>query len=108
PQDAVKDMVEAFNNRRKLVFNKVNQIAGLSCIEPAGAFYSFVNISKIGVSAQEMQDILLNQAHVVTIAGTSFGHLGEGYIRLSYANSEANIERALARIEETLYQLPKT
>ncbi|MEC8795765.1 MAG: pyridoxal phosphate-dependent aminotransferase, partial [Pseudomonadota bacterium] len=70
--------------------------------DAAGAFYAFPNISGTGMSAREAQDLFLTKGHVATVAGTSFGAMGEGFVRFSYANSLANIERALERIGDLL------
>ena len=102
PQDAVDTMVEAFDKRRRVIVRALNQIPGFRCIEPGGAFYAFPNIEGTGFSARELQDKLLNEAGVATIAGTSFGAHGEGYIRFSYANSTENIEAAIERIRAVL------
>jgi len=98
PQDSVHEMVRAFDERRKVIVDELNGINGFSCVTPKGAFYAFPNISGTGQSAREVQDKLLTQAHVATVAGTSFGHLGEGYVRFSYANSVENIRAALERV----------
>ncbi len=98
PQGPVRDMVAAFDARRRIVVKKLNAIPGLSCVEPGGAFYAFPNISKTGIAAKTLETGLLEQAGVATVAGTSFGQYGEGYLRLSYANSIENIEAAIARI----------
>ena len=98
PQDAVDAMMRAFGERRRLIGRELNQIPGFTCIEPGGAFYAFANIASTDIGSQEMQDKLLNETGVATIAGTSFGRLGEGYIRFSYANSTDNITAAVARI----------
>ncbi|MGB7334184.1 MAG: pyridoxal phosphate-dependent aminotransferase [Salaquimonas sp.] len=102
PQDEVHKMMAAFDKRRKLVVEKMNAIEGISCATPKGAFYAFPNISKTGWKAKPLASALLEEMGVATIGGPDFGILGEGYIRLSYANSEENIERAMARIEEFL------
>ena len=102
PQDAVDEMVAAFDERRRVIMRELNQIAGFSCVEPAGAFYAFPNISETGISARELQDRLLNEAGVALIAGTSFGVQGEGYVRFSYANSTENILIAIERIKASL------
>jgi aspartate aminotransferase len=102
PQDRVDHMVEAFTNRRQIIQQELNQIPGFRCIEPGGAFYAFPNIEGTGISAAELQNKLLNEAGVATIAGTSFGSYGEGYLRFSYANSEENIRLAAKRIKEVL------
>ena len=75
---------------------------GFSCVDPGGAFYAFPNITGTGMSARELQDKLLTEAGVATVAGTSFGDFGEGYIRFSYANSVENIEKAIDKIKELL------
>ena len=102
PQDAVETMMTAFDERRRTVVSGLNAIPGLSCVEPGGAFYAFPNISGSGMSAKQLEVALLEEAGVATVAGTSFGAHGEGYLRLSYANSLENIEIALGRIAEFL------
>ena len=98
PQDAVKEMVEAFRRRRSLIVDGLNAIDSISCALPKGAFYVFPNITGTGMSSKDFADYLLQEHGVAGIAGTSFGSYGEGYIRLSYANSDANLERALERV----------
>ncbi|MBS28706.1 MAG: aspartate aminotransferase [Alphaproteobacteria bacterium] len=100
PQDSVHEMVRAFDQRRKVIVDELNGIGGFSCRTPVGAFYAFPNISGTGASAREVQDRLLTEAHVATVAGTSFGHLGENYVRFSYANSVENIQAAMGRVRE--------
>jgi len=102
PQDAVDHMVTAFDERRKVIVKEINSIPGFSCPEPGGAFYAFPNITGTGISSMDMQNKLLNDAGVALISGTSFGHLGEGYIRFSYANSTENIIAAVRRIKACL------
>ena len=102
PQDDAEKMVEAFDERRQVVMSLANDIEGMRCVRPAGAFYAFPNISGTGFDAKTLQDRLLSEAHVAAIAGTSFGAQGEGYLRISYANSVENIERAMARIKSWL------
>ena len=102
PQDEAAQMVAAFDGRRKVVVEELNALPGFSCIEPGGAFYAFPNITGTGLSAAELQDGLLNEAGVATVAGTSFGAFGEGYLRISYANSTENIREATRRIGEFL------
>ncbi|MBM09961.1 MAG: aspartate aminotransferase [Magnetovibrio sp.] len=103
PQAPVAEMVAAFTRRRRTIVHELNRLPGISCVEPGGAFYAFANISSIGISARELQDKFLNEAGVATIAGTSFGSHGEGYLRFSYANSTENIERAIERINLCLF-----
>ena len=102
PQDSVGAMVAEFDERRKIVVNELNKLNGFSCIMPRGAFYAFPNISKTGYKAKELASALLEQAGVATIGGPDFGILGEGYLRLSYANSAENIRKAIGRIGEFL------
>jgi len=102
PQDAVAEMMVAFDMRRRLIHRALNGIPGISCIEPAGAFYAFPNISDTGIPAKALEVELLEKAGVATIAGTSFGSHGEGFLRLSYANSQDNIKAALGRIADYL------
>ena len=102
PQDAVDKMIDAFDERRRVIMRELNQIPGFSCVEPSGAFYAFPNILETGFSARELQDRLLNDAGVALIAGTSFGVQGEGYVRFSYANSTKNILTAIERINNSL------
>jgi aspartate/methionine/tyrosine aminotransferase len=101
-QDAVEEMVAAFDQRRQVVMREIASVPGASCVEPAGAFYAFPNIKATGLSAKQLETGLLEEAGVATIAGTSFGRHGEGFIRLSYANSVENIREAMARIGEWL------
>lgn len=105
PQDAVRAMVEAFRRRRDLMVAGLNEIPGISCLNPAGAFYVFPNITGAGLSSKEFADRLLDDFGVAAIAGTSFGDQGEGYLRLSYANSEENLAKALERIGAAARQL---
>ena len=98
PQACVGEMVSAFDARRNVVVDGLNALPGVSCRVPKGAFYAFPNVQQIGLPAKELAARLLEEAGVALIGGPDFGILGEGYIRLSYANSVENIERALARM----------
>lgn len=102
PMDAVHEMVAEFDRRRQFIVAGLNDLPGVRCADAAGAFYAFPNISGTGMSAREAQDLFLTKGHVATVAGTSFGAMGEGFVRFSYANSLANIERALERIGDLL------
>jgi aspartate/methionine/tyrosine aminotransferase len=104
PQDAVHQMVAAFDERRKVIVPLLNQLPGFTCVDPGGAFYAFPNITGTGMSARELQNKMLETAGVATVAGTSFGIHGEGYIRFSYANSTENIRRAIERIGSLLVE----
>jgi aspartate/methionine/tyrosine aminotransferase len=102
PQDAVVAMVAAFDARRRLVVDGLSRLPGVGVATPRGAFYAFPDISATGWAAKPLATALLEEAGVATIAGPDFGGHGEGFIRLSYANSAENIERALARIGDFL------
>ena len=99
PQDEVRTMVDAFRRRRDLIVDGLNAIPGIRCLRPKGAFYVFPNITGTGMTSKQFADHLLNEHGVAALAGTSFGQYGEGYLRLSYANSEENLKKALERIE---------
>ncbi len=102
PQDAVHAMVAEFDARRKIVVDGLNAIPNIRAATPKGAFYAFPNIAATGWKAKPLASALLEKAGVATIGGPDFGVHGEGYLRLSYANSRENIVRALRRIEEFL------
>ena len=102
PQDEVDKMVAEFDRRRKVVVAGLNKLPGVSCVVPKGAFYAFPNIKRTGWKAKDLANTLLNETGVVTIGGPDFGILGEGYMRLSYANSTENILKALGRMGEFL------
>ena len=102
PQDAVADMMAAFDRRRALVTKLLNALPGVTCITPKGAFYAFPNIAATGWKAKELASALLEEAGVALIGGPDFGVHGEGYIRVSYANSEDNIRKAMGRIGDFL------
>ena len=102
PHEQVQQMVQAFDDRRRVIVPALNQIPGFTCVDPGGAFYAFPNITGTGLSARDLQDKLLTEAGVATVAGTSFGDFGEGYIRFSYANSIENIQQAINQIKEVL------
>ncbi len=102
PQTPVDDMVRAFDRRRGIIVEALNQIPGITCAGSGGAFYAFANISGTGIGSMTLQDKFLNEAGVATLSGTSFGQMGEGYIRFSYANSAENIKTAIQRIRECL------
>ena len=102
PQDAVDEMMVQFDHRRKIIVEGLNELPGVTCTDSAGAFYAFPNISGTGLTATQAQDLFLEKAGVATVAGTSFGAMGEGYVRFSYANSADNIKQALERIGAVL------
>ncbi|MBS8262663.1 pyridoxal phosphate-dependent aminotransferase [Roseibium polysiphoniae] len=107
PQDEARAMVAEFDKRRKVVVDGLNALPNISCRTPLGAFYAFPNIKATGWKAKKLASALLEDAGVAVIGGPDFGILGEGYIRLSYANSTENIQRALKRMEDFLTQNSK-
>ena len=102
PQDSVDQMVAAFDERREVIVAELNAIPGFRCNRPLGAFYAFPDITGTGLGARELQDLLLDEAGVATIAGTSFGAQGEGFLRFSYAASTDDIREAMQRIRDCL------
>jgi aspartate/methionine/tyrosine aminotransferase len=100
PQDEVKAMVAEFRKRRDVVIKGLNAIPGVTCPMPAGAFYAFPRIEGTGLTSAQLADRLLDESGVVTLPGTGFGEEGEGFIRLSYANSIPNLEEGLRRIAD--------
>jgi aspartate/methionine/tyrosine aminotransferase len=99
PQECVDDMVDEFRRRRDLVVERLNIIRGVRCAQPDGAFYVFPNIEGAGMTSREAADYLLYDAGVATLSGTAFGANGEGFLRLSYANSYDNLRTALDRMK---------
>jgi aspartate aminotransferase len=104
PWAPVERMVAAFRERRDVVVAGLNAIDGIACQEPAGAFYAFPRVADLGLPAATLADRLLAEAGVALLPGTAFGGHGEGYLRLSYANSVDNLRRALDRIERVAAQ----
>jgi aspartate/methionine/tyrosine aminotransferase len=102
PMDEVHRMVAEFDRRRKVVVEGLNKLPGVSCATPKGAFYAFPNIKNTGWKAKPLASSLLEEAGVAIIGGPDFGILGEGYVRLSYANSTENILKALDRMGDFL------
>jgi aspartate aminotransferase len=106
PQDDVDRMVAAFRERREVMVEGLNRLSGFRCLKPKGAFYAFPNIEGTGMSSRELAHYLLEEAGVAVLSGTAFGEYGEGFLRLSFANSIENIQKALERIEKALQRLP--
>jgi len=102
PQDSVKVMVNAFDERRKFIHKRLNEIKGISCVEPEGAFYAFPDISGTGMKSMEFSSKLLDEALVAVVPGVAFG--SDNHVRLSYATSIKEIERGLDRIEKWVKQ----
>lgn len=105
PQDFVHEMVTEFRKRRDAIVDGLNAIEGVSCIKPLGAFYVFPNVSQLPLSCQDLSDYLLEDAGVAVLPGTAFGKYGDGYLRLSYANSLENIQEALARMDSAISRI---
>ncbi len=105
PQDAVAKMVARYQARRDLLVAGLNALPGIHCLLPQGAFYAFPNIRETGLSSRDFADEMM-QAGVALLPGTAFGQCGEGYVRLSYANSQDNLRRALARMKAAIHQRP--
>lgn len=104
PQSCVRKMVADYDKRRRLTVELLNSIPGFKCQMPKGAFYAFVNVKALGMRSGELADYLFERAKVVVSPGTAFGQLGDGYLRVSYANKPKNIELAVERIKKALEQ----
>ena len=100
PQDTTMRMVSEFKRRRDAIVEGLNDIPGISCRMPLGAFYVFPSVEGTGMTSRQFADSLLPEAGVACLAGESFGRYGEGYVRFSFANSIENIEKALQRIDK--------
>ena len=105
PQDSVPRMVNEFKKRRDLIVEGLNEIPGISCRRPKGAFYVFPNVKKVGMNCKQLANYLLNEAGVATLPGTDFGKYGEGYLRLSYATSQENIKKGLEKIKTAIAKI---
>ncbi|HJN86818.1 MAG: pyridoxal phosphate-dependent aminotransferase [Dehalococcoidia bacterium] len=99
PQDAVQAMAAEFAGRRRLITDGLRSIPGIRCPEPEGAFYAFPNISETGLTSRQFEDRVMQEAGVALLSGSGFGEFGEGYVRISYANSRENIQKALDRLD---------
>jgi len=99
PQDCVSEMVEEYRRRRDQIVAGLNDIDGFQCAPPKGTFYAFPNVSKLGMASAETAEELLEQAKTACIPGSAFGEAGEGYLRLSFASSQGDIQEALTRIK---------
>ena len=105
PQDSIITMVTEFEKRRAVMVEGLNTIPGISCCSPKGAFYAFPSVKSLGKSSDYIADYLLNKAGVACLSGTDFGKYGEGYLRLSYANSQDNLREAIRRMKNSLAEL---
>jgi aspartate/methionine/tyrosine aminotransferase len=100
-------MVAEFRRRRDLIVAGLNALPGVRCPRPRGAFYVFPNVAATGRSSAEVAEALMNEAGVAVLSGAAFGRYGEGYLRLSYANSEANLRLALERMRPVFERLAR-
>lgn len=104
-QASVREMMAAYRRRRDLLVQGLNAIPGIQCHLPGGAFYAFPNIASFGMSSEAFADAMLEKANVALLPGSNFGSQGEGFVRMVYASSEANIQKALERIAQACRQL---
>jgi len=100
PKEPINKMVDEYRSRREVVYKKLREIEEFSVVKPEGAFYIFPNVKKLGVDSKELVMKLLKEAGVALLHGTAFGNKGEGYIRISYANSISNLEKGISRIKK--------
>jgi aspartate/methionine/tyrosine aminotransferase len=105
PQSEPRKMDEEFRRRREIIVSGLNRIKGISCKKPRGTFYVFPNVKSLSMESKKLSDLILQKAGVAVLSGTAFGAYGEGYLRLSFANSVENIEKAMKRISEALKAL---
>lgn len=105
PQNCVDQMVAEFDRRRKLVVGELTTMEGITCARPQGAFYVFPSVRALGRSDVDLAHYLLREAQIALVPGSTFGVHGEGYLRISYANSYENVEEALRRMREALRRL---
>ena len=99
PQEEIQVMVAEFDRRRRLVVDGLRRIPGVTCPKPEGAFYAFPCIEGTGLSSNEFEERAMREAGVALLSGSGFGEYGEGYVRLSYANSQENIRKALEGLD---------
>ena len=97
-RDEIKKIVQEFEKRKEFVNNNLNALNNIDCFEPGGAFYAFPNVSKSGLSGQKFSNVALEQKGVALVPGTSFGDSAKDFIRISYANSMENLEKAIYRL----------
>lgn len=105
PQTFVTQMVTEFRKRRDVIVDGLNAIDGISCVKPLGSFYVFPNVTKLPLPCEKLADYLMDEVGVALLPGTAFGKYGDGYLRLSYANSLENIKDALNRIQSAVSKL---
>ena len=100
PQNEVNKIVKEFEKRRNFIFKKLNNLKNMNCFRPGGSFYAFPNVSKSNLSGEKFSEVALNDYGVALVPGTSFGDSAKMYIRISYANSLENIEKAINRLSK--------
>jgi|TARA_B100002003_G_scaffold38056_1_gene33611 aspartate/methionine/tyrosine aminotransferase len=105
PRDEVEAMIAEFGIRRRLIADGLRSIPGVNCPEPEGAFYAFPSIKETGLTSIEFETKAMNEAGVALLSGSAFGEYGEGYVRLSYANSQDNIQRAIGQLDKMVRSL---
>ena len=105
PQDSVSAMREEFLKRRDVVVEGLRSIPGVTCPMPEGAFYAFPRIAETGLTSSEFETKALQEAGVAVLSGSAFGGYGDGYVRLSYANSIENIQKAIERLRDMVESL---
>ncbi|TKH03472.1 pyridoxal phosphate-dependent aminotransferase [Peribacillus simplex] len=104
-QTPVEEMVKAFDERRKLLVSRLNEIPGVNCVVPKGAFYAFPSFKELGLPSKELATILLREARIACVPGSAFGNHGEGYIRMAYSTSYDKIEQAMDRMQKVINSL---
>jgi len=97
-KDEVNKIITEFEKRKDYIFKSLNNLKSMTCIKPGGAFYAYPNISKSGLNGKKFSDVALNEKGVALVPGTSFGDSGNDFVRISYANSMENLEKAIYRI----------
>jgi aspartate/methionine/tyrosine aminotransferase len=105
PQTCVQDMVEAYERRRRIVYEGLNAIEGISCLMPQSTFYAFPNIKDLGMSSWELAKFLVKEHKVAVVPGSIFGRNGEGYLRLSFAASSDQLTEGLRRLKAGVEQI---
>ena len=105
PRDQVEAMAAEFAARRRLITDGLRSIPGINCPEPEGAFYAFPSIQGTGLSSREFEDRAMSEAGIALLSGSAFGQFGEGYVRLSYANSQENLRKAIGQLDRFVRSL---
>ena len=105
PKDEVEAMIGEFAIRRRIIADGLRSIPGVNCPEPEGAFYAFPSIHGTGLTSTQFEEKAMNEAGVALLSGSAFGEYGEGYVRLSYANSQENIKKAIDKLDKMVRAL---